>query len=280
MQVLQRVRNNRTLRQPLLAVLTRLMRPLNGGSSFWHRAIYDAMPVPYLVVGNREKFVVSTSDEVIGRQLFLRSEFDLYKLDNALACLEREQRPKPHHLIDVGANIGSIAIPAVVRGLFATATAVEPHPGNLRLLRANVALNEVDDRVHIVASAVADVGGALRLQESATNSGHHSIGTYGIHISACRLDDIEVPAEKSLLWMDIEGYEGHALRGATRLLEANAPVVAEFNPQFLEEQDGLEMFCDALAGRRIFDLARPDGETTFERLLQRYRGSFTDVLAI
>lgn len=45
---------------------------------------------------------------------------------------------------------------------------------------------------------------------------------------------MECLRDGALLWMDIEGYEGHALRGAPNLLAAGIPVVCEYNTGYLE----------------------------------------------
>lgn len=279
------IRNSKTLRWPLLAASKLLFTPLRSGPQLLRRAAYDAMPTPYLVTGNPEHFVVSTADKVIGREVFLHGEFDFNKLLTALAILEREGLPRPAHLIDVGANIGTITIPALKRGLMQTATAIEPHPDNLRLLRANLALNGIDDRVAVLAQAVGDVSNTtLHLQESATNSGNHAIADQGIPVKSSRLDNLaDMFPEQCLLWMDIEGYEGHALKGATHLLAKGTPVVCEFNPTFLRASGGEEALQQALLNYSVFDLGHSSDTSTsiatiFERLKENL--SYTDVLAI
>ncbi len=279
------IRNSEMLRRPLLAASRILFSLLKIGPALLRRAVYDAMPVPYLVTGHPEHFVVATADKVIGRELFLHGEFDFAKLQTALAIIEREGLPRPQHLIDVGANIGTIVIPALARGLMQSATAIEPHPTNLRLLRANLALNGLSERVRVLAQAVgAESGASLFLTESSTNSGNHSIGRTGLPIPSSRLDDVECPHDGALLWMDIEGYEGHALRGAPNLLAAGIPVVCEFNPSFLTKSKGLIFFEDALKGRRIFDLSEMnDGkEIAIKDVLLKIsdKNCFTDILAI
>lgn len=279
------IRNSEMLRRPLLAASRILFSLLKIGPALLRRAVYDAMPVPYLVTGHPEHFVVATADKVIGRELFLHGEFDFAKLQTALAIIEREGLPRPQHLIDVGANIGTIVIPALARGLMQSATAIEPHPTNLRLLRANLALNGLSERVRVLAQAVgAESGASLFLTESSTNSGNHSIGRTGLPIPSSRLDDVECPRDGALLWMDIEGYEGHALRGAPNLLAAGIPVVCEFNPSFLTKSKGLIFFEDALKGRRIFDLSEMnDGkEIAIKDVLLKIsdKNCFTDILAI
>lgn len=273
--------SSKLLRWPLLAANRFLLQSLWSGPKVFRRAAYDAMPIPYLVTGNQELFVVSTADKVIGRELFLSGEFDFAKLQLAIAIIDREGAERPDHLIDVGANIGSIVIPALKRGLVRSATAIEPHPGNLRLLRANLALNGVQDLVRVVEVAVGTEDSAvLLLKESATNGGNHSIGSEGIPVSSRSLDALGPPTAGALLWMDIEGYEGHALLGARSLLTSGAPIVSEFNPSYLEDAGGFDFFCNVLRERRIFDLGNGGAETSLADLARIHRTTFTDVLAL
>jgi FkbM family methyltransferase len=276
------LRNSKLLRWPLLTTSRLLLEPLRRGPPILRRATYDAMPIPYLVTGHPEHFVVSTADLVIGREVFLHGEFDFTKLETALAILAREGRPSPSHLIDVGANIGTITIPALKRGLVQTATAIEPHPHNLRLLRANIALNGLENHVTVLAQAVGNCDTVLHLNESSTNSGNHTIGSEGIPVRSSRLDDLPLPSAQSLLWMDIEGYEGHALQGATRLLDAGVPVVCEFNPTFLARSEGMEAFLQSLRGYRIFDLEQEGVATSLIALSEGLSGElrYTDILAL
>ena len=285
MSIGRRIRDVKLLRWPLLAASKVMLTPLVAGPAMLRRAVYDTMPVPYLVTGHHERYVVSTADKVIGWELFLHGEFDFAKLQTALAILEREGLPRPSHLIDVGANIGTIVIPALKRGLMQSATAIEPHPDNLRLLRANLALNDVSEQVRVLAQAVgAEPHAALFLVESSTNSGNHSIGSDGIPVPSSRLDDLDLPETGILLWMDIEGYEGHALSGASRMLSIGTPIVFEYNHSFLRESHGLGKLRTALVGYKLFDLnfCAHQKETNFDKLESAYVGrkDFTDILAI
>lgn len=280
------IRESRLLRWPLLAMSHAVFSLLRKGPAVLRRATYDAMPVPYIVTGHPEQFVVETRDRGTGRMLFLTGEQDFWKLEVALAILESEKHPVPTHLIDVGANIGTIVIPAIKRGLFTTATAIEPHPSNIRLLRTNLALNGLDDRVTVLNQAVGrESDGQLFLHEVEDDSSTHAIGTEGIPVRSIRLDDLDFPSQ-SLLWMDIEGYEGHALDGAKSLLSSGVPLVAEFHPEFLAQSGGLQAFLHALENRRIFDLQSPHRkETTIDAINQRLAEKpkhlqWTDVLAI
>lgn len=286
MSLIALLKNSKLLRAPLLAANRYLLSILKTGPKVLRRAAYDAMPVPYLVTGHKELFIVATADNVIGRELFLHGEFDFNKLQAALAILKHEGIAPPPHLIDVGANIGTIVIPALKRGLFTSATAIEPHPDNLSLLRANLALNKVDHVVTVLSQAVGNISNVeLFLQESETNSGNHSISNQGIPVHSSRLDDLLLPVQ-SLLWMDIEGYEGHALSGATNLLDSEMPVVCELNPAFLTNAGGMDALQKVLSEYYIYDL----NSETPERLqlkslikeisLREKKQQWTDILAI
>jgi len=153
------IRESKLLRRPLLAANRILFSLLHSGPALLRRAAYDAMPVPYLVTGHPEHFVIETKDKGTGRMLFMTGEQDFWKLQVALTILQREGAPQPSHLIDVGANIGTIVIPAIRRGLLKTGTAIEAHPNNVRLLRANIALNSVDDLVTVLSVAIGNESG-------------------------------------------------------------------------------------------------------------------------
>ena len=88
----------------------------------------------------------------------------------------------------------------------------------------------------------------------------------------------------ALLWMDIEGYEGHALRGASNLLAAGIPIVCEYNTSYLENSGGMNWFREALTGRQIFDLKHgvKAEKIGLNELAIRYPTAreFTDILSI
>ena len=82
-----------------------------------------------------ETFLVSTNDKVIGRDIYVNGSFDFIKLKKTLKILGGQLDPEL--LIDIGANIGTICIPAIKRGLFNSGIAFEPGPLNFSLLNTN-----------------------------------------------------------------------------------------------------------------------------------------------
>jgi FkbM family methyltransferase len=180
--------------------------------------------------------------------------------------------------VDVGANIGTVCIPAVARGLARAAVGIEPHPVNCTLLRANIALNSLSARVTVRECAVGGSDNeALMLEVSDDNWGDHRIAASDedgafresarrkIPVTSMRLEGLvqPQPGRTMLIWMDTRGYEGLVLQGATSLVAARVPIVAEFWPYGMHRAKCYPLFPDQLAGYRGFidlreaDAARP-----------------------
>src|SRR5262249_29519345 len=105
-------------------------------------------------------------------------------------------------LIDVGANIGLVAIAALAHG-GARCIAFEPAPDNYALLRRNLRRHGLEARVEAHRVALDSESGEVELALSAGNSGDHRI-VHGaapadrsrIRVPSVRLD--EVIDERSL----------------------------------------------------------------------------------
>ncbi|MFM9939196.1 MAG: FkbM family methyltransferase [Hyphomicrobiaceae bacterium] len=258
----------------------------------------------YFVERDGLRFLINLRDNFISKALFVSGETDYSKMLVAIDILKRQRHAgaSPDLLVDVGANIGSICVPAVVRGLVSKSVAIEPQPLNCRLLRSNIALNDLVDRIEVLERAASSCDGdTLTMELSDDNWGDHRIavssklGRYGevdrkrIEVRTVGLDSIGAisAAERPLIWMDIQGYEGHALRGATRILSRKPPLVLEFWPYGMRRAESFEALLASTAHYRgFFDLNEPIiGLRTMDELkgLADHLGwddRFTDILVI
>ena len=188
----------------------------------------------------RESYLVSLNDLYIGKSLLYQGEFEFDKFERALRLLGRTTLGT---LVDVGANVGTTCIPAVARGLADRAIALEPEPTNFTLLAANVLLNNLGSHIecHRVAAAAVNANATLEVDGIDCNFGAHSIApNHGpayesreqIVVAGCRLDvhASGLDPATDLLWMDVEGYEFEALKGATDAVGRGVPLVMEFSP--------------------------------------------------
>jgi FkbM family methyltransferase len=200
--------------------------------------------------------------------------------------------------IDVGANIGTSTIDALLHFGFGRAVCFEPDADNVRLLRANLVLNQLDERATVHALAVSNRDGFGTLQRSPTNSGDHRFSTENGagrgQVACARLDRfVEEGAvdagQVGLVWIDAQGHEPQILAGATRLLEAQVPVVLEYCPWLLGES--IQDLDQTIAARysAIVDLGRaadglPDAHLTPEGLpalgRQFARRGYADLLLL
>jgi FkbM family methyltransferase len=219
-------------------------RPFKSNALF-RKALFISAPPGNLLMASasKEHFIVSSNDQFIGRETYIKGPYDFEKLENVLSLLGDSFNAKT--LIDVGANIGTICIPAVSRGLFRKAIAIEPEPFNYSLLCSNIYLNGLQESISTQNVALgAESGQSLEFELSNVNFGDHRIRVTNsegvdrehdrriIEIRCERLDEIvrEVDSTNTLIWMDTQGFEGYVLQGAKNALAKRTPLVIEFWP--------------------------------------------------
>jgi FkbM family methyltransferase len=218
------------------------------------------------VIGTRDRhgnrFLVQPADPYIGRDLFVDGGFDEHNIRSALNILEQRDQT-PDFLVDVGANIGPTTITVLAMLPQARAIAIEPDPRNFWLLQQNIVGNDLASRVALRNAAAAAEPTSLVLELSPDNPGDHRIRTaeeqgerHAIQVVGEPLDAIEdIPVgSKTLLWIDVQGFEAHVLAGASRLMRSGCPIVIEFWPAALRRTGTLAEILVQIADRTIFDL--------------------------
>ncbi|MGH6898270.1 MAG: FkbM family methyltransferase [Geminicoccaceae bacterium] len=152
------------------------------------------------------------------------------------------RRVRPAELIaDVGACVGTHTI--FLAGLCeCRVLAFEPYPPNLELLRENVELNALGDRVQIFPFAL----GAARAKGAARVRGPRSLSTAAIEptpdgsLEVLPLDSLALPDRISLLKIDVEGMEFDVLRGSEAVIRRDGPLIylESFDQQALDAVHG------------------------------------------
>ncbi len=209
-----------------------------------------------------EQFIVFNNDSVISKEILVSGEFDLKKLEKTINFLKTKKNIKIKNLYDIGANIGVICIPAVNRGLVEKAYAVEPEDNNFRLLKANIELNNLKEKIipyHYAMSNFDDK--ILEIELSLDNLGDHRIkvdskfNTHGeenrniTKVKSKKFDTLfkEINSNEDLVWIDVQGYEPVVLSGAENLLKAKAPIVVEFWPYALKRANVWENMLNLIS---------------------------------
>ena len=149
--------------------------------------------------------------------------------------------------IDVGANIGCVSIQWRATNHTGKIIAIEPHPSTFQRMVANFKLNRLPpiDCVQAAAGdrdAEADLltsphdsmavvnGGCAGLQKKLPGVEHVRVRCFTID----RILAERKVSQVNLLKIDVEGYEGHCLRGCDRTLAATSKVVLEFHSEELK----------------------------------------------
>ena len=210
------------------------------------KAIFDTSEPNTILFsrGVNENFILQSNDQVIGRTVYTtKKPFDFDKLTKVLKILKLK---KNELLIDVGANIGTICIPAIKRNLFNKAIVFEPEPLNYSLLLSNIIINGCYNKISTHNIALGSKNREkLNLQLDDHNKGNHRIIINSkiklkknIVINSHKLDSFikNINSLSTLVWIDVQGYETQVLLGAKKLLNKKVPVCIEFSPTFLEKK--------------------------------------------
>ncbi len=131
-------------------------------------------------------------------------------------------------MLDVGANIGRMAIPRVVLGDFEAVYCAEPDELNYRCLAANVAENRLDGLVLPDRLAISDRVGSVSLHRGKMPGSHRVVHDAGedrtTAVPSMTLDawvshhEVDLSAV-TFVKLDTQGSEVHVFAGAARLLE-------------------------------------------------------------
>jgi len=215
------------------------------------------------------RYFVSTSDEAVGLGLFAHGSHEREQLEAASSVLARwggaGDPLRGKRFLDIGANIGTSTVEAMVSAGCSGGWALEPHPENFKLLRQNLLWNDLDQTVEALEMAVSDADGTAVLEVAKVNMGDHRVrvgeGAATGHMAEGERETIEVPMrsldslvgdgtvsldEVALAWIDTQGHEGNVLAGATCLAEAHVPAYVEYWPYALDRAGGLDRLNDII----------------------------------
>ena len=241
---------------------------LKNRMSFLRRIIFDISKEKskYIFSEDEEKFLLFTNDQVISKECFTKGDFDFEKFQKVIVFLKSDYQITK--LYDIGANIGVTCIPAVNRGLVKQAIAVEPESENFKLLKLNINLNNLEDKIETFNYALSSENNKLlNLEVSNATSGGHRIRLpdrkKGIHgeekkevksVMSKTFDSLftNINPKEDLIWIDAQGFEPNILSGADKLIISGAPIVIEFWPYALKQNDFWQKMQEVIRKFKFF----------------------------
>ena len=199
---------------------------------------------------------LNPQDDVITPRVLWRGAWQRRDLERAVGLIATHVPSARGKLfVDIGANIGSETIYAMLTGFFSGGVAIEAEPRNFALLQENLAVNGLESRVAAVCCAVGAKAGKLRLRKTTWNLGGHAIasaadaetGSDTITVDAATLPEILATAgsrenDPGLVWIDVNGSELQVLEGMGDMLSRRVPIVIEHLPALISADVALAVY--------------------------------------
>lgn len=217
----------------------------------------------------QEIFILpAVKDDPIGRRLYCKKEYELGFMEDSMSFLRNlDLIPSKGKgtIIDVGANNGVTSIGMLYTGQLEKAIAIEAEPQNFSLLQQNVKQNGLEDKITCLQYAISDTTGGHSLELSIDNLGDHRVRTgettsdnenyresdrQTIKVQSETLDNLFLGSLNKTLkdvvvWMDIQGHEGYAIKGGRKLFSEKIPVVSEIWPYGIHRAGmSTQNFCE------------------------------------
>lgn len=262
--------------------------------------LISAFPAREMTLETRNgNLTFNTRDYVLGKHLFVDRHYEFESIQNVLSIVGETRRPlykSSSIFVDVGANIGTIAIALMRSGQFRKGLAFEPGPYNFSLLTRNVEQNQLQNVIECHNLALSSEEGTGTLELAADNFGDHRIRLREVpgYFKEERRKTVEVvvrPLDRvldqslrkdvALIWLDIQGHEGHFLAGAEATIQDARPALfMEFWPYGLARSGfSQEEYC-LLLSRLFSSYIHLTGDrrgaiepiSSFERWFERYPG--------
>jgi FkbM family methyltransferase len=174
------------------------------------------------------RFLFPQGDTAVGRSLRDYGEFARPELDLIADYLK--SFAEPGSFIDVGANIGAMALPTAARFPRWRVQAFEAHRGLSQILAAN-AFNNGLYNVEAHHAAIGDKAGLAQFPAPAL-SAVANFGSTGFaadakgEVESVRMTTLDEIASRDTRFVkvDVEGFEPRVLQGAERLLREVQPI--------------------------------------------------------
>jgi FkbM family methyltransferase len=197
---------------------------------------------------------MSTTGEGIAKSLFISRQYEYDSSLRAIRFLKATGFIPPGDIcmMDIGSNIGLISTGLLLANEIQRSVAIEPEPNNFRFLTKNVEQNGLSERMRCLQVAVGEKEGTVTMELSGCDPGDHRVRATStaeapelqgessrptIQVRALTLRQVlelpdirEFAPRPSLLWVDIQGFEGYAFNGGKELLSSGIPTVSEIMP--------------------------------------------------
>ena len=231
------------------------------------------------------KFLVFSNDGGISRQLFINKQYNFKSFQKVIKIIGKQRL-----LVDVGANIGPTCIGALNKNYVQESIAIEPELDCFKMLQQNIQLNNLGSRIYTFNNAVSDKTGILKITKKNKNSEASYITKKNTEyklIKSVNLDRFQNKLKKkTLIWVDVQGYEGRVIEGAKEIIKKNIPFVIEFWPYAINKNLDKDLLIKGLKRfKYYYDLSGDKNkflcsEENIKKLFDKYNEKKTTELLL
>ena len=204
----------------------------------WRLKSFGKHAVALYVEAKHGNFIVNPADAGVAKSLLQTGSYGDHEIELAKGFINKDSV-----CVVLGGHIGSIAVP--FSKLSNSVHVFEANPETFKYLSNNVLLNACSN-IKLYNFAVSDEVGEISFIMQEANSGSsrrkpiHAFEPVSyetgreIKVKTLVLDDVFQDLAPDLIFMDIEGSEYFALRGAQKLLKRTKALIMEFNSEFFK----------------------------------------------
>ena len=242
---------------------------------------------------NNLSFVLHRN-ETISNSIFLDDEFEFSKFLCAYKIIKKKKRT----LIDIGANLGSISIPALKKNYFEKAILFEPNPESLRLLKINILINNLEEKAILNELALSNTKSSKILKsdlrfnrgDNRLISNRKILAKNHYKVKTDLLDNYTSKYSKDncFIKIDVQGEECNILISSKKTLSKKIPIMIEFEPKNLKK-NWIKYYVYIIKYYEyVYDLKEKNlskitnNKSNLENLFKTYekKNSFTDLLFV
>lgn len=217
---------------------------------FFKKYIYLSIePNKFVLCNNKEYFLVNSSDHAIGKDTFVKGEFEFESMVKAYKIIKKKYKTLNNFtLLDIGSNIGSMCIPSITRNFVKDAVAIEPNPQSYQLLCSNIHLNNLSKKIITKQIGIGKLQKNLYLILNKVNHGDNKVSSKKIKnkkfvkINSITLDRLTENLNKKLIIkVDVQGSEALVLKYGKNTLSKKPPLILEFDPNLFTDKNIIEI---------------------------------------